>query len=138
MEKFLETYRKLNDSNLHILSEIYTKNVIFMDPAHEIHGLENLRNYFASLYANINTATFTFSDTLRNDNQAYIQWIIEFSHPKLAKGEIISFPGATSLKFNDEEKVIHHQDYFDLGAMLYEHLPLFGRAVKSIKKRLGT
>jgi len=35
------------------------------------------------------------------------------------------------LKFADG-KVISHRDYFDLGEMLYEHIPLLGGVIKSI------
>jgi hypothetical protein len=30
-----------------------------------------------------------------------------------------------------------HRDYFDLGAMLYEQLPLLGAVVRTLKGRLG-
>jgi hypothetical protein len=42
------------------------------------------------------------------------------------------------LQFDKAGKVRYHRDYFDLGAMLYEHLPLLGSLVKTIKRRLGT
>jgi ketosteroid isomerase-like protein len=138
MENFIETYRKLNGDNLHLLSSIYAEDIVFIDPAHTIQGIDNLMSYFASMYSNINSASFHFNNTFRSGDQAYVQWTMEFSHPKLAGGKLISFPGVSSLIFNVNEKVIQHQDFFDMGAMLYEHLPLFGRVIKSIKKRLGT
>ena len=32
-------------------------------------------------------------------------------------------------------KIINHRDYFDVGAMLYRHIPVLGSAVKYIDKR---
>ena len=138
MEKFIETYKKLNANNLHLLSDIYAENIVFIDPAHKIEGLNNLNQYFASMYKNLRSASFTFHETTRSDNHAYIQWTMDFSHPKLAGGRMISLPGISMLKFNGEGKVNLHHDFFDMGAMLYEHIPLLGRVVKSIKNRLGT
>ena len=46
--------------------------------------------------------------------------------------------GATRLQFDAWGKVCLHRDYFDLGAMLYEQLPLLGPVVRVIKGRLGT
>lgn len=137
MENFLETYRKLNSNNLHLLSDIYADDIVFVDPAHKIQGLDNLMHYFESLYSNINSASFHFDDTFRIANHAYVQWTMEFSHPRLARGKAISFPGVSSLTFNIDGKVVHHQDFFDMGAMLYEHLPLLGRVIKTLKRRLG-
>ncbi|QHF41154.1 transcriptional regulator [Pseudomonas sp. S34] len=30
-----------------------------------------------------------------------------------------------------------HRDYFDAGALLYEHLPVLSRAIAWLKRRLG-
>jgi ketosteroid isomerase-like protein len=138
MEKFLEIYNKLNSENLDLLAEIYAENVVFIDPAHEILGLKNLQRYFASMYSGLHSASFTFSDTQRKGDHAYVQWTMDFSHPKLGGGKIISLPGVSSLKFDSDDKAIYHRDFFDMGAMLYEHLPLFGKMIKLLKKRLGT
>ncbi len=35
------------------------------------------------------------------------------------------------------DKVYRHRDYFDAGAMLYEHLPVLGRVVSWLKRRVG-
>ena len=41
------------------------------------------------------------------------------------------------IEFDEAGKVCQHRDYFDLGAMLYEQLPLLGPVVRTIKMRLG-
>jgi hypothetical protein len=58
-------------------------------------------------------------------------------HPRLRKGSPVTVEGLSRLEFDAEEKVKLHRDYFDLGEMLYENLPLIGMVVTSIKKRLG-
>ena len=44
-------------------------------------------------------------------------------------------PGVSLLRL--DKKIIEHHDYYDLGAMVYEHIPLFGGVVKGVKKRIG-
>ena len=61
-----------------------------------------------------------------------------FSHPRLAAGQPVRVEGAPRLEFDDADKVCLHRDYFDLGAMLYEQLPLLGALVRTIKGRLGS
>lgn len=138
MENFIEVYRHLNRDNLQLLSTIYSEDVVFTDPAHEITGIDQLQSYFASLYRNIHSASFGFDHTLRSGDYAYLRWTMEFSHPRLSGGKTISLPGVSSLQFNPDDKVFRHHDFFDMGTMLYEHLPLLGSIVKTIKKRLGT
>ena len=68
---------------------------------------------------------------------AYVQWRMVMRHPRLRKGSPVTVEGLSRLEFDAEEKVKLHRDYFDLGEMLYENLPLIGMVVTSIKKRLG-
>jgi hypothetical protein len=138
MKEFLDVYRNLNGENLDRLQEIYTQEIRFIDPAHEISGLKALTDYFARLYENIEPPRFRFVHHLKNETEGYVQWEMEFSHAKLAGGRTIAVPGASFLRFDGNGKVFFHRDYFDLGAMLYEQLPVLGGVVKSIKRRLGS
>lgn len=138
MKEFLNTYKKLSSDNLSLLSEIYAPEIVFTDPAHEIRGLEQLTRYFRNLYTNIDSINFEFSSPLQQEDKGYVQWKMTFSHPKLRKGSDITVAGATFLHFEDSGKVIYHRDYFDLGSMLYQHIPLLGRVIQSINRRLGT
>lgn len=138
MDKFLDIYQRLTADNLYLLSEIYTADVRFIDPAHEINGLDRLKEYFANLYRNINAPVFRFTKHLRSADEGYVQWEMDFSHPRLNRGRLITVPGVSCLRFADKIKVSQHRDYFDLGAMLYEQLPVFGRAITAIKRRLGS
>lgn len=138
MKHFLTTYQELTADNLHRLAEIYSEKIHFIDPAHEIHGLEQLSSYFAGLYREVQSIKFQFNHPVRIDNEAYLQWLMALQHPKLQGGRMISVPGASYLRFADNGKVVHHRDYFDLGAMLYEQLPLLGTVIRTLKRRLSS
>ncbi|MGI9571529.1 MAG: nuclear transport factor 2 family protein, partial [Desulfobulbia bacterium] len=90
MNDFLEVYQSLSGENLHRLKEIYTADIHFVDPAHELKGLDNLRGYFEKLYANVNSVEFDFHDPFRSGNNGYVQWTMRFSHPRLKGGLIIA------------------------------------------------
>ena len=60
---------------------------------------------------------------------------MHYSHPRIRRGAALVLEG-TSLLQHDSEKVSYQQDYYDLGAMLYEHLPMMGPAIRLLKKRL--
>ncbi len=138
METFLQTYTSLNHSNLHLLGSIYTDDVIFIDPVHSLKGLPQLTAYFEVLYRNINSIKFSFTDPIRDGDVGYVQWIMTYSHPRIQKGNLIDVPGVSFLKFHASGKVNYHRDQFDLGCMLYEHLPVLGRVISTVKRRLGS
>jgi hypothetical protein len=57
---------------------------------------------------------------------------------KLNGGEPIAIEGNSIIKFGGpEDKVVYHRDYFDVGAMVYEHIPVLGWGVRTVKEKLG-
>ena len=137
METFLKLYKNLNKDNLHLLKDVYREDIEFIDPAHRISGLDQLTAYFSSLYENVESISFSFADPTTQGNCGFVCWEMRFRHPRLAGGNPITVEGATCLQFDEAGMVHYHRDYFDLGTLVYEHVPLLGRFVTMIKKRLG-
>lgn len=137
MEKFFEVYQHLNSNNLDTLGEIYSDEIVFIDPAHTLNGLTQLRKYFEKLYSGLESIHFDFIDHQQQGDVVYVQWCMIMRHSRLRRGRPVSVEGVSRLEFDTKQKVKLHRDYFDLGEMLYENLPLIGRVILSIKKRLG-
>ncbi|WP_413112300.1 nuclear transport factor 2 family protein [Thaumasiovibrio sp. DFM-14] len=134
--KFVDIYGQLNKHNLHSLDELYHPDIVFEDPAHRIEGSQALKAYFEELYRNINECDFKILHSAGDDGSAYVRWVMTLSHPQVESGRLRRVEGCTYLEFSDK-RVVYHRDYFDLGALLYEGLPVLGRIIAAIKKRLG-
>lgn len=137
LARFVALYQQLDRQQLHRLSEVYADEVIFIDPAHRVEGLAALSDYFAALYQRLAYCRFVITSQQQQGRQAWLGWTMTFSHPRLRGGKPVTVEGATRLELDEEGKVCLHRDYFDLGAMLYEQLPLIGPLVRTIKGRLG-
>ncbi|OOE88016.1 MULTISPECIES: nuclear transport factor 2 family protein [Salinivibrio] len=136
VSQFVTTYQALNKDNLSSLATIYHPKIVFVDPAHEITGLEAFIQYFSLLYENVTDCQFHIHTTAVDGDDAFVTWTMMLSHPKLDGGKTRQVQGCSHLRFYDG-KIIRHRDYFDLGEMLYEALPVIGRLLKHIKTRLG-
>jgi hypothetical protein len=136
LRQFAQRFAQLDKDNLQRLGELYTDDVRFTDPLHDVQGLGQLRDYFAELYANVNELRFDFHgfDQI-GEGEGYLRWVMSYRHPRLAGGQLIRVDGCSHLRWRD--KVYCHRDYFDAGAMLYEHLPILGRAIAWLKRRMG-
>ncbi|MCF2949800.1 nuclear transport factor 2 family protein [Paraglaciecola aquimarina] len=134
LNKFVNIYQTLSTTNLHLLSDIYHDNIIFIDPMHQIQGFNDLSQYFEKLYQNLSTCHFQIDQVIYDGEQAAIYWNMSYQHPKLNRGEVVTVYGNSHIKGN-QDKVIFHRDYLDLGAMLYEQLPVFGKFTQWIKNR---
>jgi ketosteroid isomerase-like protein len=137
LQSFIDNYQALSVDNLDRLSDIYHDNVEFQDPAHHLVGFENLSRYFHELYTNLADCTFVINKVLVDGEQAAIYWQMTYVHPKLNKGKPVTVEGHSFIEGQDD-KVRFHRDYVDLGAMLYEHIPLVGSAVKYVKTRMAS
>lgn len=139
MSKYLETFADrfamLDSTNLQSLKNLYSDDITFRDPLHRIQGLPALHDYFARMYANASDIRYDFHDASETrPGQGYLRWTLHFRHPRLAAGQLISLDGVSHLHWR--ERVHSHQDYFDAGALLYEHVPVLGRVIGWLKGRL--
>ncbi len=138
LDDFINVYTQLGKNNLSTLGEVYSVDIYFCDPAHQLSGLEALMTYFDALYENVEEVTFTFSNQIEEGFQAALTWEMSVRHPRLHKGQNFSVEGISLLRFNSEGLVCYHRDYFDLGALLYERIPLLGSVITKIKERLAS
>lgn len=136
LQRFAADFAALDRHNLNRLGELYSADVLFRDPLHEVRGLVELHRYFAELYANVRELRFDFHgcDQVR-EGEGYLRWALSYRHPRLAGGLPIRVEGCSHLLWRD--KVHQHRDYFDAGALLYEQLPVLGSSIRWLKRRLA-
>jgi hypothetical protein len=51
-------------------------------------------------------------------------------------GKPILLQGNSYIKFSDDNLVVYHRDYFDMGEFIYEHVPVIGWIIKKVKAKL--
>lgn len=134
LANFISVYQRLSTDNLDLLGSIYHADIAFIDPIHQIQGFDELASYFAGLYQNLQHCDFVIDNYLQQGSEASLFWTMTYQHPKLNRGKDVTVYGSTHIKSKDG-KVIYHRDFLDLGAMLYEQLPVLGKVIKLIKEK---
>ncbi len=137
LQRFLTIFNQLNSEQLQLLDDIYSADIQFTDPAHQIVGLPALKHYFHVLYQRLEFCRFDFDPPFLNGADAHVHWRMHLQHPRLNKGRRFSVDGVSLLQFNLQGLVCRQRDYFDLGALLYERLPLLGSVTRRLKRQLG-
>jgi hypothetical protein len=135
VERFKDYFRVLHESDQGDLRTIYADGIVFRDPVHEIRGLVELESYFTSMCADLSECRFEYPDELVSGNAAYIKWTMHFKPPRLGN-RLISVRGVSHLQISD--KIDYHEDFYDMGAMLYEQLPLLGTVTRCLRSRLAS
>ena len=65
IERFKTYFRVLHESDLSQLRHLYSDQVVFKDPVHEIRGLVELEDYFTDVCGDLTDCRFQYLDAVR-------------------------------------------------------------------------
>lgn len=136
-EKTVHVWNELRKDKLAILDNYYAKDLVFEDPLGRIEGLDAMKKYYSVMYENVSDIRFDFSKVIKQNNEYFFRWKMTLRSTKLNGGEDIVVEGGSMILFNQEGLVTYHRDFFDMGEMIYEHIPLLRTVIKSIKGRFS-
>ena len=77
---------------------------------------------------------FYFNDTFHIQT---LRWKMQTQSKVWWKTLTIDSFGMTHLRFNEQGQIVLHQDYWDAAGGFYEHLPLLGSSIRSIRSNLN-
>ena len=120
LTEFREWVINLNESTLDEIVSYYDENVFFKDPFNEFNGREKLKKLFLHMFFTFKNPHFVFIDTIENSEGIFLTWDFIFSY----KEKLFEIHGSSHLKLNDEEKIVYHRDYWDVGEELLLKIPL--------------
>lgn len=117
--------------------KVYAPDAYLNDTLKTLRGADQIRDYFLATAENAESITVQFEDVTRGaDGSYYFRWVMDVKMKKVARGETIRTPGITLVRFDEQGRVLIHQDYWDSAAGLWEHVPVLGRGIRTIKARL--
>lgn len=133
IDRFITNINSLNQDNAKdVLQATYTEDVRFVDPVKTLNGLDELTKYFENLYKSVNKCHFKVNNYLPNSHSLSLEWVMHLQHQKISKNQEILLDGASFIQFNGD-RVCYHRDYYDLGALVYEHIPVLGSVIKKVR-----
>lgn len=135
LTKLKQYYETFDQASFESLDDIYDGDIVFIDPLHKIDGIETLKEYFSGICSNLSFCKFTFTDEIVGEHSACLKWEMEYSHPSLKNNTRLNLKGVSLMHFTNE-KVTSQEDFYDMGAMTYEHIPLLGSAIRVVKARM--
>ena len=131
-----KVFEELNSSNIEIFDTLYAKDVKFIDPIGEHNGRDILKEYFKELYQNVKSIKFHYDDIISNGSDHVFVWKMTLVATSLNSGNPVIVDGTSVIKFNKENLVYYHRDYFDMGEFIYEKIPFLGWVLSKIKSKM--
>jgi len=133
LTEFKEWVINLNESTLDDIVSYYDENVFFKDPFNEFNEREKLKKLFLHMLITFKNPHFVFIDTIENSREIFLNWDFIFSY----KEKLFKIHGSSHLKLNDEEKIVYHRDYWDVGEELLLKIPLIKSLYGLLKNKLA-
>lgn len=134
--RFKQLFNNLCTGNMADLENVYGRNIRFTDPFSSVTGIRELTEYFTGAYTNVVSCGFDFGEPVVNGGDVCIPWVMNLQHRRIRKGKAVRVDGISQLVIR-EGRVVYHRDYFDVGQLLYENLPLMGRMIRWIREQAG-
>jgi len=135
-ERFNDFYTSLDTEALTALPALYHGQVTFADPVAVHQGLTALDAYFRKLLAGCSRCDFRIREQRFDAARGFVNWTMTFASPRLNGGRTIDLDGSSVVSIRDD-RIDFQRDYYDMGAMVYEQLPVLGPIVRHIRGRMA-
>lgn len=139
IDAFCDLYADLARIDLNDLENVYASDVVFIDPITTHRGLTDVKAYFAQLLERADHCRFDIHKVVaceHGDNELshIVNWTMYLQLSGMSQ-EIV-LPGTTQLLVQ-KDHIVYHRDYYDMGKLVYEHIPVLGWFIRKIKSRLS-
>ena len=140
MAQVLDNYKHLFENlSLHSVEEdflqVFNANVYFKDPFNAVHGLPELQHIFRQMFASLHEPQFRIITLAGSQNSGFLEWQLTFKLKVHGDTQLIQ--GVSKIEINTQGQVCSHIDYWDTGEYVYAKMPLLGRIIALINKRLS-
>jgi nuclear transport factor 2 (NTF2) superfamily protein len=136
-EKISTAFNKFDGTNPETLDLFYSDDVLYTDPILSVSGLKEVKLLLTHTYKNVEMLNYEFSEFICENNKISASYVLSIQIKGLNGGSPYKVNGNSVFHFNRDGLVKKHQDYFDLGSMVYEKHPLTSATILAIKAALG-
>ena len=137
VQAFIKLYDQLDDGSIDKqIAETYAEKIYFNDTLVTIHDRQNLLKYLKHTQQQLDSIKFVVLGVHDSGKDSYVRWLMQTKFKAIGQAIDIQSIGISHLRFNADNKIIVHQDYWDSMQGFYEHLPLIGGVLRWIKNGL--
>jgi len=138
IQAFIKLYDQLDDGSIDKqIAETYAEKIYFNDTLVTIHDRQNLLKYLSHTQQQLDSIKFQVLSIQDNGKDVYVRWLMQTLFNTMGQDIDIQSIGISHLRFNADNKIILHQDYWDSMQGFYQHLPIIGGVLRWIKNGLS-
>jgi len=135
--RFVAIYQDFDGEHLdERLRELYAPRLFFNDTLHSHRERAHLIDYLTRTHGRLESMSLEILDKRIHGRDVYLRWAMRTRFRagwREAEAETI---GMSHLRFNDNGRVVLHQDFWDSRQGLFEHIPVVSGVLQWIRSGL--
>jgi len=139
IQTFIKLYDQLDGDSDSIdkqIKETYAEKIYFNDTFVTIHDRLSLMHYLKHTQQQLDSIHFKVLSVQDIGKDSYVRWQMQTRFKAIGQDIDAQSIGISHLRFNADNKIIMHQDYWDSMQGFYQHLPIIGGILRWIKNGL--
>jgi steroid delta-isomerase len=133
-ERYIEAFERLRPETLDELVALFDEQARFVDPFNDVRGHAAIRQVFAHMFEQCRQPRFVVDEQVGDGEVCYLHWTFRFGEAERQRQVI----GVSRVVFGPDGRVREHVDFWDPARQLYESIPLLGRLLRALRRRLGS
>lgn len=130
---FARLYGDLSPENVRAHArEVYADGAWFNDTIATEVGAEAIGRYLLRTAEGAESVHAEVQDVAVSGADCYVRWKMEVRAKNLGGGRPIITEGVSQLRFDDEGRIVFHQDFWNPANGIYRHLPFLGPAIRYV------
>lgn len=132
-ERYSRYLEALAPATLADLPAHVTEDVRFKDPFNDVRGVEAMAGVFRHMFEAVGPVRFRVEQVMAEGERCLMAWRFEGR----LRGQPWQFEGTSVIRFAPDGRVAEHIDHWDAAAGFYERLPVIGRLLAAMRRRLA-
>ena len=137
LDALVHYFEGITEAAVPQLRNFYASDAYFKDPFNEVHTVDAIEAIFAHMFGPLSDPRFIVHTRIEQNDEAFITWDFCFRIKKYKPDVEQIIRGGSHLRFDAQNKVCYHRDYWDAAEELYEKLPLIGGLMRFMKRRMA-
>jgi steroid Delta-isomerase len=137
LARLVRFWEGLKPEDVERLHEVYADDAFFRDPFNEVRGVEAIKPVFRHMFETLHEPRFTIVEQVADAHGAFLVWDFDFRIRSLQPRRPRRIHGTSHIRFAPVGRVAYHRDYWDAAGELFSELPLLGRLMRALARRMS-
>ena len=137
LSKFKELFSNLKSVDItREVNDVYAQELYFNDTFHTIRSRDQLAHYLRETSKKLEYSQVKFTEIAISNHSYFLSWEMHITFSASGSKVTTKSIGVSQIRFNQQGKVIFHQDFWDNTQGFFSHLPVFGYLINKVRDQL--